>query len=53
MLWHKQILEASKGNRSLDVENLRKVWKSWVGNTLSDGLPGWFAPTLVTKGDYF
>ena len=23
------------------------------GNTLFDGLPGWFAPILVTKGDYF
>ena len=22
------------------------------GNTLFDGLPGWFAPILVTKGDY-
>ena len=23
------------------------------GNTLFDGLWGWFAPILVTKGDYF
>ena len=23
------------------------------GNTLFDGLPEWFAPILVRKGDYF
>ena len=23
------------------------------GNAPFDGLPGWFAPILVTKGDYF
>ena len=23
------------------------------GNTLFDGLPGWFASVLVKKGDYF